>query len=481
MSITMILIKILYQFVIILLIVPFYVYGQYGSIGAVDARSMGMGNTYTAYAVGVHSIGLNPANLILEDYIFIQFATPLPLPTVSVQGGINVLSLDDFNYFFGGINGESRVLSATEKQRLNNTFENGGVISGGTSAQLLSFSIIPDKKIGAFGFAITDYSGGKGIVPAAIFDLALNGNTVDKVFDFSEAEVHSWWIRNYSFTYAGKFEDVNTGLLEYVTGGVSIKYVQGFAYAGTERVSSFITTSDKHEISGGTDYLAFTSFSDNFGVDYAFDSLDSQSNFHLFPAPAGTGFGVDFGLTFSFREFATVSVAITDLGSITWRNNAARFYSDGSLYLDDLTDQSHLDSLLDILEGSAEPVKEFNTGLATALRIGTTFEISNLRENKFPGRILFAADYNQGFNNLPGNSTKPRISFGLEWQFIEFLPMIRTGIEYNEIEGMNWAIGLGFVTSLLEIHLATSSFQTTFTPGTSSIISASISSRWKIE
>jgi hypothetical protein len=59
--------------------------------------------------------------------------------------------------------------------------------------------------------------------------------------------------------------------------------------------------------------------------------------------------------------------------------------------------------------------------------------------------------------------------------------MIRTGFEYNEVEGVNWALGLGFVTSFFEIHLATSSFQTTFAPGTSSIISAAVSSRWKIE
>jgi hypothetical protein len=201
----------------------------------------------------------------------------------------------------------------------------------------------------------------------------------------------------------------------------------------------------------------------------------------LFPAPAGTGFGVDFGLTFSLKDFATLSIAVTDLGSITWRNNAARFYSDGSLFLDDLTDESRIDSLIDKMSATAEPVKEFNTGLASALRLGATFEISRFEDNRFPGYLIIAADYNQGFNNLPGNSTKPRISFGLEWQIIKFLPMIRTGFEYNEVEGVNWALGLGFVTSFLEIHLATSSFQTTFTPGTSSIISASVSSRWKIE
>jgi hypothetical protein len=150
------LLKIFCQVAISILILPCYLFAQYGSIGPVDARSMGLGKTYTAYSTGIYSIGLNPANLILEDSVFIQFVTPLPLPTVSAQGGISVLSLDEFNYFFGGINGESRVLSESEKQSLNSSFENGGYVSGGTSVQLLSFSIIPSKKIGAFGFAITD-------------------------------------------------------------------------------------------------------------------------------------------------------------------------------------------------------------------------------------------------------------------------------------------------------------------------------------
>ena len=144
---TKVLLKIICQIAILILILPCYLFAQYGSIGAVDARSMGLGKTYTAYSTGVYSIGINPANLILEDSVFIQFVTPLPLPTVSAQGGISVLSLDEFNYFFGGINGESRVLSESEKQSLNNSFENGGYVSGGTSLQLLSFSIIQSKKI----------------------------------------------------------------------------------------------------------------------------------------------------------------------------------------------------------------------------------------------------------------------------------------------------------------------------------------------
>ena len=63
---------------------------QYGSIGSVDARSMGFAKTYTAVTKGVYSIGLNPANLILEDTLKFQIATLLPVPSLSAIGGIDV-------------------------------------------------------------------------------------------------------------------------------------------------------------------------------------------------------------------------------------------------------------------------------------------------------------------------------------------------------------------------------------------------------
>jgi Family of unknown function (DUF5723) len=467
-----------YCFTIVLVLTPNAI-AQYGSIGSVDARSMGMGKTYTASTFGVYSIGLNPANMILEDSISVQFATVLPVPTVSAKGGADVLSLTDINYFFGGINGKSRLLSNEDKDRLNNLFKDGGYITANAGAQLLSLQIVPNKDIGAFAFAISDFSGGKTKIPGAIIDLALNGNPVDKVFDFSDAEFQSWWIRNYSLSYARKFDELQTSFLKSVAAGISIKLVQGFAYAGTRDVNAFITTSGQNEISGESNYTAYTSFAENFGVQYDFDSLSHSSNFQLFPGPAGTGFGLDLGVSFLLGDRATVSLAVTDIGSITWSKNTARFVSNGSLFIDDLTDEAKIDSLVSEFVGSAEQVGEFSTGLSTALRFGAAYVLSRYNEDNFPGYILLAADYNHGFNNLPGNSVKPRFSFGFEWMILDFLPMIRSGVEYSEIDGVNWALGLGLVTSLVEVNLASSTFQTTFFPRSSSNLSFSLSSRWK--
>ncbi|GBD88693.1 hypothetical protein BMS3Abin03_02634 [bacterium BMS3Abin03] len=452
---------------------------QYGSIGSVDAGSMGLAKTYTAVTKGIYSIGLNPANLILEDTLKFQIVTVLPLPTLSAIGGSNVLSMDDVNYFFGGINGESRYLNENDKQRLNSIFDNGGFLFTSASAQILSIGFIPDKKIGAFGFSITDFSGGKIGVPSALVNLVLNGNPVNKAFDLSETQAHFWWIRNYSISFARKFDDLNIGIFKNLAAGISFKLVHGYAYGSTEKVDVDFFTSSAHELSSNTDFSAVTSFSDNFGIEYAFDTLSHNSHFELFPAPAGTGFGMDLGLSFKLLDKTLISVAITDIGSITWRRNTARFTNKESLFLDDLTDRGKIDSLVDKFKADSEPAGEFSTGLATAFRFGVALFLSEFDDDNFPGHLLLAADYNQGFNNLPGNSTSPRYSFGVEWGIVDFLPYVRTGVEYSEVGGFNWAFGIGFVTSLLEIYIATNSVQTTLFPQSYSNLSMSLSSRWK--
>ncbi|MGD8305650.1 MAG: DUF5723 family protein [Ignavibacteria bacterium] len=463
----------------ILVIVTSTGIAQYGSLGSADARSIGMGKTYTANAFGVFSLGFNPANMITEDNNTIQLSTALPLPTVSAYGGVNVLSLDDINYFFGGIDGESRVLTESDKQRLIQQFEDGGFVSTNGSVQFLSFQVTPSEEIGAFGISVSDFVGAKGRVPAALVDLTLNGNPVDKIFDMSDGEFSAWWIRNYSISYARNIYKRNVGFIKTISAGVTAKLVHGFAYAGSEEVGTYFTTSEQNEISGQSNFLAYSSFSDNFGVKYEFDSLSHSSSFELFPDPAGTGFGFDVGLSILFSNHLRLSIALTDFGEITWTKNTAQFSNDEPLFIDDLSDESQLDSLIEDVKGSAVPISEFSTQLATAIRIGASYLVSEYDDANFPGYLMLAVDYSQGLNDLPGNSSKPRFGVGLEWQIFSFLPIIRTGIEYNEVEGTNWTFGLGLVTSLLDIHIATRSLQTSIFPQSSSNLSLSLSSRWK--
>jgi len=63
---------------LIFLLGSFSLLAQYGSFGITDARSVGMGNTYTASSYGVFSMGKNPALLSsnLDDSKSINILLP---------------------------------------------------------------------------------------------------------------------------------------------------------------------------------------------------------------------------------------------------------------------------------------------------------------------------------------------------------------------------------------------------------------------
>lgn len=109
---------------------------QFGSLGSIDARSLGLAGTSNSISNGVYSIGINPANLAINKNNFIDFATALPFPSVSINTGTNFLSLDDVNYFFGGVDGEARVLTEDDKQRFNTLIQDGGLVFINASASV---------------------------------------------------------------------------------------------------------------------------------------------------------------------------------------------------------------------------------------------------------------------------------------------------------------------------------------------------------
>lgn len=451
-------------------------YAQYGSLGSIDARSLGLAGTSNSVSSGVYSIGINPANLAINKNNFIDFTTVLPLPSISISTGTNFLSLNDVNYFFGGVDGKARVLTEADKQRFNSLIQNGGLVFINASFSLFSFGINLDDNIGALAISIQDIAGAKLYLPQALADVVLNGNPQGKTFNLNEANVKAWWIRNYSFSYARNFIEPNSSLLDRLTVGITGKLIQGYSYIGTDHVGYNITTGSSNEITGSADLLGYSAFSDAFGVKYDFDSLKQKSSWGVFPTPAGTGFGIDFGIAAMLDNW-TLSVSLTDIGKINWNKNAAEFSSFGEIYFDDLSNKDQIDSLENLLTGDSKKIDKFSTGLPTTLRIGTSYLFD---EETVPGSLLLAFDYDQGFNDLPGNTKFPRVSLGAEWKPMDWIPYIRTGISYNTEFGVNWGVGLGIDMKIVELNFATSNMQSFVTPNQSRQLSFSFGSRWKI-
>ena len=119
----------------------------------------------------------------------------------------------------------------------------------------------------------------------------------------------------------------------------------------------------------------------------------------------------------------------------------------------------------------------FSTNLPTALRLGASNKF-NFGANSWSGTLLLAMDINQGFNDMPGNSQKTRVSIGAEWKPMDWIPFIRTGFSIGGLTGFQWGLGLGVDAGTLEFNLSTST-QSLISPNSAKFFSVAFNSRWK--
>jgi hypothetical protein len=445
---------------------------------AVNARSSGMAKTFTSSSYGIDAIGKNPANLFQDSSKHVEIITPLPLPNLSINAGTNFFSLDDYNYFFGVKNKDAngkdigRILTPSDKDRLKNLFSDGGNVFLDGSFMLFGISVQPTKSFGTIAFTISDIISANATFPKSIIDIAMDGNISNSVYNFNDTQFKAWWLRKYSFSYAHEI-NIFPHIFKSLTAGVSINFIQGFVYAGIDHINTQLQTGDENVITGQSDYLAHAAFSTSFNVKYDFDkSVKTNNSFSLFPTPAGTGVGLDFGINAKLSDFFSIGFALTDIGSITWNKNAAEYSTNKALYIDDITNKDQVDTLTDHLTGknSGKYVNSFSTQLATALHLGCALELTNL---------LLAFDYNQGFNDQPGNSTIPRFSVGTEWIPKWWVLEFRTGISAGGYEKFNWGAGLGLNFGLLELNFGSPDFQYVFAPNDTKRIAIAFDSKWK--
>ena len=92
--------------------------------------------------------------------------------------------------------------------------------------------------------------------------------------------------------------------------------------------------------------------------------------------------------------------------------------------------------------------------------------------------MLLVAEYNQGFNDLPSNSTNPRISLGSEWVLGDFIGL-RTGFSFGGRDEVKWGFGLGFNFGMLEVSLASPDLHSLFIANNSKRAGVAFSSRLK--
>ena len=478
------------QFVLFLFFATYVANAQSaGSVSASDAISTGMGKPGAIAVRGTYAVGKNPA-LIGWGRGDIELSTVLPLLNFNVRTGLNVMTLEDYNYFFGwndqyDAKGEKvkRDLTEADKSRFRDlvTAEDNGIVTNDLLIEYFNLIVRSDKKIGTFGFALTDFVSVRLNLPTQLLLFALDGNTPNKVFDFSENEADALHLRKWTLSYARDIDFVQIPYIKKLTAGLSLNYVQSFGYAHLERSNIKLVTDNKGVITGTSDILGYVALSPDFGVKYDFEdeNLTKESNYGPFMGAAGTGFGVDFGFAAQVNEYLAAGLSFTDLGGLTFDQQVAEYSSNSDIRADDLFDKAQRDSLAEDVKGQGKFISSIDVSLPSAMRLGASVDVEKLAGAGFPGKMLVALEYHQGFNTTPGNSTKPRFVLGMNWDPGKWIPYVRTGFSFGGRDKFSWALGIGVNAGPIEFNFASQDIHSVL-GGLNSAkrVSVSFGSRW---
>lgn len=186
-------------------------------------------------------------------------------------------------------------------------------------------------------------------IPEEIFTFLKVGQTSDvTTYTIPDIDIFS---QNYAELAFGHARDINDKL----TVGAKVKMLLGLASVDAQIQNMELTmSSDKWVIKQNTSFTASKGISYNTNSDNEIDEF-SIDGFGI----SGFGLGFDLGAVYKINDAATVSLAITDLGFISWSNcNSA--YNGESEYIytgfdnlgesDDDTEDSNNDDVLEELE-----------------------------------------------------------------------------------------------------------------------------------
>jgi len=419
-----------------------------------NLQGMGMARTSTAVARGIDAIGINPANLGYPDkgtvtFNIINFGTHI---------GTDFLDFGLYNkYFTGNDTGGAIYLTDRDKHRILEAFPSG-VAHTGFDFEIKLFSVsFQIERIGGFALSAIERAGFNLKIPQDYVEFILYGNPIGRRFDFSQTYFNALWFREYALSYGRQIPHFN--FLKSMTAGFTVKLIHGYGAAYVSHNDSYFTTDANAVLSYQVDVQTKAAGIDMFAEDTA------KQNYSPFPRPAGTGWGFDLGVSGFVIDELSFGVALVDIGSINWNNNAREITCYSTYTIDDPFAGNQLDTLENAVKTESKKISGFSTTLPTALRLGVAYQFnkSPLVGKNFPGELLFAFDYHQGFNNAAGNTTVPRFSLGAEYKPWKWLP-IRTGVSVGGSDRLNMGFGFGFLLGFLDIEFASENFDAVFAP-----------------
>lgn len=456
-----------YGLLVSVLCAAFPAAGAAQTIGT-SARLTGMGNSSAGLVRGLDALNVNPAQLVPNDGVTVS----LGLLPFGAQAGADFMDYATYERYFTGTpdergSREPTYLSTADKHAILSTFR-GDIGHFTHDIRYALGGLMISTKFLTVAFSVTERTGSNIALPRSFAEFSFFGNAPGKKFDFSETEVSSSWTRDYALTAAQEFKILRRVPLLI---GASVKLVHGYAYFGLERFnSSFMTDPETYEVRGTADMMARYAGSE--------DWLFANNDFHytLFPDPVGSGLGFDLGANLQVSRQLSAGVSLVDLGSITWNRRTHEIATNEDFAIDDVTTSDQVEEIKTRLNGRESDVPSFSTPLPSAMIVAGVLSLPDLPRRGRKWHFTFA--YRQGFNDIAGNTTNPRIGVGTEIELL-YNVAFRLGANFGGIRPVMLGAGVGFIADNFKLDIGTMDITPHFSQAFSAV-ALGISSHWDI-
>lgn len=353
------------------------------------ARALGLANSYTSLARGVHAADWNPANLALPDnpnYSITFFG-------IYAHTSNNSLTQAMYNKYNG------RYLDKQAIDKILSSIDNKGLnLTAGANLRTMSISFN--------NMALTvGLNARVGInIDKDAFEMALRGNHLDQPYNLNDMAGEFLGIGLLKFSYAHPF---------------SVDFAQSFAVGASLNLLS------------SQYYSKLTDFNMSFLThDFGFDVNGSYSTKS---ARGHNSWDVSVGTAAIFKNGIQLGLTFKHLSShLKWDTHVSDnngFVSGDSLILMDFENKKAS------IQDSTWKTKgiPFKTRLPLQVQIGMTYPLD---------QFLLAVEYMQCFNRNIMTSPVPQIGFGAERKTLDWL-ILRTGMLFGGKLGYGLSFGAG--------------------------------------
>ncbi|KAA9340812.1 DUF5723 family protein [Adhaeribacter soli] len=405
----------------------------------------GRGGVVNTFATDYQAIGINPANLGRSGNALFSFSL------FEVGAGINSKSLTrkQLNKFISNVDER---LTQAEKQEFAKAFNNEDALNVNVDVSTLAIAFqIP--KFG--GIAVSNRQ-------RVASHIGLNKNGADILFLGKNAPVFTGYQEGDTISIRKTLAptSIQMSLLNEwnVAAGLTVldleafKLQVGVGYKHIQGIGVLDIVIDQDQVT------AYTALSPEFDVNYG--DLVNDPNFNtadigtgLFK-PVGKGHAFDLGVSAEIGEKILASVAVTDIGNMTWRGN---LLTANDQYITKVTSEginsfNFFKEVANIAGGgsdslfSYQPNKSLKTKTPGKLRTGFGF--------KFSDKVEAGIDATFPLNEVAGNLVNPFVGVGVDYKVLPLLK-VSSGLTAGAGYGASVPLGLTFVTPVYELGVAT--------------------------